>query len=294
MIIVRFRGGLGNQMFQYALYRKMQLLGNTVCADLSLYENKRAAPFVLTDAFPNASRYFKIGLKAEDWYNNLPSRSLFSRVLAVVFPEKSKYVFEREDSKYAPFILRCKDCVLDGYWQTEKYWKDIKDIIRAELSFHKEDSDDLNDIEAMIQQNVSVCVHVRRGDYLLPQNQLLFSNICTKEYYRKAQEVICHSVSNAKFFFFSDDIEWVKENLQCRDAVFVQDYIGTRYPDWYEMYLMSICKHNIIANSTFSWWGAYLNDYDNKIVVAPANWINNKKTPDILPESWIKIDGRSK
>ena len=135
----------------------------------------------------------------------------------------------------------------------------------------------------------TVSVHIRRGDYLLPENQALFGNICTYEYYEKAIRYMRENVPNIRFVFFTNDSEWVKENFNMSDGFFANDYYEQEMPDYYDMYMMSQCKHHIIANSTFSWWGAYLGKNKDKIVIAPSKWMNGKETRDIYQSDWIKL-----
>ena len=127
------------------------------------------------------------------------------------------------------------------------------------------------------------------GDYLLPENQVLFGGICTEDYYENAISYMRKSVPNVKFLFFTNDVNWVKEKFNISNGYFVNDYYLDMIPDYYDMYIMSQCKHHIIANSTFSWWGAYLGCNNEKIVIAPSKWMNNCETKDIYQSDWIKL-----
>jgi len=181
------------------------------------------------------------------------------------------------------------NCYYDGYWQSEKYFKSIEGVLRTELEYKAV----LNDENALllhdIISNESISVHIRRGDYLsVKVNSKLFST-CSIDYYMHAVNYFLNKYSNSVFYIFSDDIDWAKSN-----------FIGDRFriidnnfdnPE-IDLYLMSKCKHNIIANSSFSWWGAWLNSNPNKIVFAPQSWYKNKlneSTKDLIPSDWIMI-----
>lgn len=289
LLVVKFKGGLGNQMFQYALYRKLKSMGRNVVADLSwfdLYDKE----FSLQDVFPQV--YFESygARKAIEEYEMAhKNRGFFCKALQKLFPVFRYNMNEKEDSIFQPEILKYKRGILDGYWQTSKYWNDIKDDIKYEFSFEKVQDEKICELINIIKSCNTVSIHIRRGDYLLPENQVLFGNICTLEYYEKAIDYMKKKFSDIELVFFTNDAEWVKEQFKMENVVYANDYISDEMPDWYDMYLMSQCKHHIIANSTFSWWGAYLNDNQDKIVIAPSKWINGKLTKDIYEEEWIKI-----
>ena len=139
-----------------------------------------------------------------------------------------------------------------------------------------------------MQQVNAVSVHVRRGDYVNNKNANAFHGVCSPEYYRKAIELIAKRVDSPKYFVFSDDIEWVKEHIEIPNAVFVSQ---KDIADHEELVLMSKCKHAIIANSSFSWWGAWLNANPNKLVIAPKQWVSDSRvnTVDAIPAEWVRI-----
>ncbi|MFH0972649.1 MAG: alpha-1,2-fucosyltransferase, partial [Patescibacteria group bacterium] len=185
-------------------------------------------------------------------------------------------------------ILKLKDDIfLDGYWQTEKYFKDIEDIIRSEFTLKTEYSNLNPELIAKISSCNSVSMHIRRGDYITNQNTNEFHGICFLDYYKKAINLIAEKFPNPTIFIFSDDLKWCKENIKIKyPIVFVKG--NKNYED---LIMMSKCSHNIIANSSFSWWGAWLNNNPNKIVIAPQKWLNNPNInySDIIPSTWIKI-----
>ena len=177
-----------------------------------------------------------------------------------------------------------------GSWISEKYFKDIEDIIRKEFTVKVPQTGRNRETAEMILNSESVSLHVRRGDYVTSPEYREIYDICNLGYYERCIKYITDRVKSAHFFIFSDDSEWAKNNLK---IPFPTTFVGhnndkTNYED---LRLMSQCQHNIIANSSFSWWGAWLNANPGKIVCAPEKFIRlrNFDTKDILPENWIKI-----
>ena len=178
------------------------------------------------------------------------------------------------------------DVFLDGYWQTEKYFCNISDIIRKDFSFKESFLCAKREVLDDIKNTNSVFVHFRRGDYVSDQRTNKFHGVCDMEYYKKSIEYFLRLGNNFKFFIFSDDIDWVKENFKIDNCFFVSN---KKLRDFEELFLMSKCKHAIIANSSFSWWGAWLNDGKDKIVIAPKKWNNSDCYNEIVPDRWIKM-----
>ena len=170
-----------------------------------------------------------------------------------------------------------------AYYQDKKYFLDNV----SKIKFREVNLDDKNkQIMDLILNSNSVSVHIRRGDYLKAENIKMYGNIATDDYYKKAIATISSKVKDPYFFIFSNDIEWCKSNLYIDKVVYVQDNTGAK--SYIDMFLMSKCKANILANSSFSYWGAMLNENINKIVVYPHIW-NNVYTPDIFPQNWIGL-----
>lgn len=287
MKLVTLSGGLGNQMFQYAFYLALKVSDRNVF----VYKNK-----ILNYAEHNGyelDRLFGIEKRCENlWVTDLFAIKGLGNVFKhIVFPVKVRERVLHDFSvygswlKYVPFY----GVHLVGYWQSERYFEQVKDVVRKTFIFdeRKVSGQTKACLDKLSVEN-SVSIHVRRGDYLLAINMQTLGNICDIFYYRKAISFIGEKVNNPTFYIFSDDIKWAKENLLLPDnAVFVDWNTGKG--SWQDMFLMSKCKHNIIANSSFSWWGAWLNNYENKIVLAPDRWLHSVPAPDIIPESWIKI-----
>ena len=193
--------------------------------------------------------------------------------------------------QFDPEAYRAPDqSYLVGYWQSEKYFSDIEHIIREEFSF-KDEPDDMNKkILRQIRGANAVSVHIRRGDYVTDPGTAKVHGTCPPDYYRQALALIERKIPAPHFFIFSDDIAWVRQNLKSRSPAFFVDHNQQRQ-DYEDLRLMSGCRHHIIANSTFSWWGAWLAANPNKIVIAPKKWFNDPtvSTHHLIPPSWVKL-----
>lgn len=288
MDIVRFKGGLGNQMFQYAFLESLRHRNREVKASLGFYEKHKhnVMPFILDSVFQNV----KIQTVQESIFEDIDYRwrqiKEDKEQLKRFKEDYSKRFFwvEDKDSEYREDVYKTQNCTFVGYWQTEKYFKEIETDIRKAFLFCNIESQ-LYELGKVL--NNSYCsVHLRRGDYL--QNDL-YEGICDKEYYNKAIKYMKYFMPDIKFIFFSDDISWVRRNWMIEGAIFCSEKMFNDYQNWYDMYLMSQCKCNIIANSSFSWWGAWLNKKPEKVVIAPKKWLNGENTPDIWCNGWIKL-----
>ena len=278
MVIIKMMGGLGNQMFQYALYKAFEQKHIDVYADLAWYKNKSVK-------FELYNFGIKINVASEKDINRLSDcqADFVSRIRRKIFGKKKSFVSEKNDSCYENDILRMDNVYLSGYWQTEKYFSNTREKLLEDYSFALVNSQ-VSEWEDSIRNKNSVSIHIRRGDYLQGE---LYGGICTSLYYAEGIEYIKMRVPNAKFFVFSDDVEWVKQQEDFKGFVIVdRNEYSSALSD---MYLMSLCKHNIIANSSFSWWAAWLNRNEEKIVIAPRRWLNGKCTPDIWCKKWIRI-----
>lgn len=291
MDIVRFAGGLGNQMFQYAFMEALKSRGRNVKASLGYYDkHPDSRPFSLNEIFPDLDLEYVSNLEfdaIDERWKKIKSTHL-QKEFCRNYAERFFWVEDvvKEPGTYQPNVFLTQNCVFVGYWQTEKYFKDIRDILELKFRFANV-SYGLKEYGDMLSENEYVSVHVRRGDYLM--NPDIYMGICTKSYYVKAIDYIQRMESGSKFIFFSDDLKWVKENLNIPAAIYCDANMFDHYEDWYDMYLISKCKHNIIANSSFSWWGAWLNQNKGKVVIAPPKWYGYSDTPDIWCEGWIKL-----
>lgn len=291
MIIVNLRGGLGNQLFQYALGLRLSLMKNVVLKlDIFSYEKNPWAQYDLKHfnieenlADQNELKRFRINSISKKILNKL--RNQFKSYYSNKNVKEIKSIFDPEIFKVP------NDVYLTGYWQSEKYFKDIEDIIREKFTVKYGLFGENIRIADMINNQNSVSLHVRRGQYVIDPSANRVHGTMDINYYKKCISFIAKKIENPHFFIFSDDIKWVKANLSIEyPTTYVDDIIKNKNYD--DMRLMSMFKHNIIANSTFSWWGAWLNRNPNKIVIAPKKWfkdpIRNQEN-DIVPDSWIKI-----
>ena len=287
MVILQLSGGLGNQMFEYALYLSLRAKGKHVkIDDVSDYRTPDRRPVQLSvfDAdYERASEEEVIRYTDS-------SLSPLSRIRRKLTGRKSLLYRER-DMEYDETVFERDPVYLTGFFQSEKYFADVKEEVRRRLTFSErvkaELSESYREILTRIEAVPSVSVHVRRGDYLHASHNGMYEGICTLDYYRKAMAQIREKEPEAVFFLFSNDMEWTKEHLAGPDCVPVEG--GSEEKGYLDLYLMSRCRHNIIANSSFSWWGAWLNDNPEKQVIAPARWINGRECRDIYTEGMIRI-----
>ena len=289
MVIVKLIGGLGNQMFEYALGRALAKRNNTeMKLDVSGFKddpNKRIYSLGFFNTIQNFATPPEIAeFKKYDW-----KKGKFWFWYNRLFADSTKYVREKGFNFEEKILILKSPLYLEGFWQTEKYFEEIKNIIKKEFTLKNSLSNQSKLFEERINGTESISLHVRRGDYVSDKHTNEWHGSCSLKYYNQAIKIISEKVKNPNFFIFSDDPDWIKENII---PPFPTIYLpgNTEHPEE-DMHLMSRCKHNIVANSSFSWWGAWLNKNENKIVIAPKQWFNTPKidTRDILPESWIKI-----
>lgn len=282
--VVLFSGGLGNQMFQYAFLRSLQQCQKDVLACLSSDVGTR--DFCLSEVFNNISlKICTETQKMELIRKNLKEGQKARRFL--LYTEES--INEVENKTTDLSILSASGGVFSGLYQTYKFADQVRGMLVEEFNFEPNVKGKLKSLGNYILSQNFVGIHIRRGDYLKGNNCWIYGGICTKEYYENAILYLKNTVKDCNYIFFSNDIQWVKEHYKMEKAIYIDSTMFEHYQDWYDMYLMSICKHNIIANSTFSWWGAWLNQNKNKIVIAPKRWVNLCEYKDIYPESWIKM-----
>lgn len=285
MIAVELIGGLGNQMFQYAAGKALALnRKEDLVLDHRLFNSYKVHDYSLD--------HFNIhtpSLVNEIFFKPI---SFSDKVKAFIFHKKifSKYV--EKDLAYDQKLnsLSEKNVYLQGYFQSEKYFLNFEDQIRRDFEITSDLQDRTLKMLNNIESRNSVSLHIRRGDYISNPTANAVHGSCDLNYYYKAVAIIKSKIENPVFFIFSDDITWAKENLSFDAAIYFVDFTdaSTNFED---IKMMSNCKHNIIANSSFSWWGAWLNKNVNKIVIAPEKWFNvdYHNTKDIIPESWLKI-----
>ncbi|MBU6159306.1 MAG: alpha-1,2-fucosyltransferase [Bacteroidetes bacterium] len=293
MVITKLQGGLGNQMFQFA-------------AGLALAKKKQTNLYL--DIISFNSKYSQQPVTPRKYELNifdLPAEILTIAQTKKILRNKDfrlpiwkpnkklTYTFYKEPGyEYRPYLENTSLPVyLDGYFQSHRYFSDYKMLIQQAFSFEKKISHDFISptLTQIINEN-SVSVHIRRGDYIADQPTNQYHGTCSIEYYKRSIERIANELSNPHFFFFSDDISWVKQNFSAlnKPKTFVAENFGS--DNWKDMYFMSKCKHHIIANSTFSWWGAWLSNQPEQIVIAPQRWFQtNLSDKDLIPNEWIRL-----
>ncbi len=288
MDLVTLSGGLGNQMFQFAFYWALKKRGKKVF----LYKNKLAAK---EHNGYELQTLFGVEEKCVDglWMTRLLGCPLLGKILKhILFPHKIRERVLYNYSIYLPLFER-NGLHWVGYWQSEKYFQDVADDIRHIFCF---DHLSLNPATSAalkcMSEQVAVSVHIRRGDYYLPCNVATYGGLCTVEYYENAIRYVKERYPQAVFYVFSDDLDWVRENIPSAVKMVFVDWNRGK-DSWQDMFLMSKCHHNILANSSFSWWGAWLNTHPEKLVIAPERWANCP-APDALPDGWVRIEGVSR
>src|ERR1051326_814195 len=294
MIIVRLLGGLGNQMFQYALGRTLALKNSDeLNLDIEGYKSQARTNERSIRRFELDHFNIQAEVATVDEINRL--KHPFGRASSVARKIRSRFAVPtvRFD---AAVLRRTGNLYLEGYWQSEKYFKQFEDAIRADFKAKEEPSTPARHIMAEIKnakdsRAIPVSLHVRRGDYAYSPESIRDFGMPPDDYYNSAVRFISERLNTPKLtlFVFSDDIVWVESRLRFSFPVTYVSRAGM--DDWEEILLMSSCSHHIIANSTFSWWGAWLNNDSTKIVVAPKHWAH--KNPwhfkDIIPADWIRI-----
>lgn len=292
MIVVRVTGGLGNQMFQYAFGRALaEKTGTELLLDLSAYRAYRLHNFGL-DAF-------QCKIVKAPWYLTTGSRVWSALRRARFYPESYlrlmgiRWLGEGGDLRYRPQILDGQGAAyLDGYWQSEKYFSDCKEIIRNEFSLRQPLLDQLQvrRRELGIGQRVTISMHVRRGDYVSDKLANAAHGVLGEDYYQRGvKHMLDRLGANLNLLVFSDDIKWARSNLHYPvTTTYVEASDGFPQVD---LYLMASCDHHIIANSSFGWWGAWLNGYREKMVVAPEQWFRSTShcADDICPTGWVLL-----
>jgi|SRR6185437_13552586 len=285
MIVVKLIGGLGNQMFQYAFGRYLSLHHNTnLYFDVADLQNKN---------LEHIQRNFSLdgfNLQAAIYDPNAvgKKKSLFKRLFSSS-KNKLKTITEKRLHFDKEIGNAADNVYLNGYWQSPLYFEKIDDIIKKDFTFSIPLSKDADQFLVKIKASNAVSIHVRRGDYVNNPETLSYHGVCDITYYKKAIEIIKNKISTPTFFIFTDDPEWVKQNFSLSTDITLVS--NTSFSQFDDLQLMSTCKHAIIANSSFSWWGAWLINNPAKTVIAPLKWLQNDaiNTDDLFPKAWMRI-----
>lgn len=290
MVIIKIAGGLGNQMFQYALARALENKGRKVLLDCSGYKVQSQTDTVRNYELDRFSiKIAKASQKEIASYFNRRQRFLYY-LGRLIKKDLSKIIIEKEHH-YQDKIAECDNKYLIGYWQSEHYFKTIRKELLEDFSFEDLRLSQNNEVlrKQLFSAENSVAVHIRGGDYTAAGNVPIYGNICTKEYYQKAFAYIEKNIGQVLYYIFTNDFTLAQQILPMNNKnIKIIDW-NAEEDGWIDMYLMSICKHNIIANSSFSWWAAWLNQNPEKVVIAPSKWQNGSDIEDIVPREWVRV-----
>lgn len=307
MIKIQMHGRLGNQLFQYAYARKIQMeTGQKICICFQEVESKGD----ISDGWEDTLKYFKVS-DYKVYKKKLPfifyKMNFFSIILAVIY--YLSYLTKKRDRKetinyqkkwcpildkfgirwlindYYPFRYNNKNILLNGSFESEKYFSDIRKTLLKEIVPKQQLLEKNKTLFHIICESNSVCISIRSFDELAGDKRKSFYQICNKEYFDMAVEYVKKHLENPVFFVFSDNIEWVKQEFDFMDCAVI--YENEQNPVWEKLRLMSACKHFIISNSTFSWWAQYLGTEEEKLVIAPCKWRDDK--PDLIMDNWILL-----
>lgn len=287
-LYVQIKAGLGNQMFQYAFGRALSLRKKAELAlDTEWYVNQ--AP-------QDTQRLFELNkyrIKAR--ISESEELAPFKKKWLILLRKIKRRLAYKKDFVYHQNEAHSDDTYFEGHWSNEKYFREFGDIIRDDLTpaepLGRVSSDILSQIQEAGRSGAAVSIHVRRGDCITNPHAAAYQGTVDTSYYDSAIEYIFTRFPKERcvFFIFSDDIEWAAEHIQTHTkTVYVS---RTDIPDYEELHLMSRCAHHIIANSSFSWWAAWLNPDPEKIVIAPKRWLNDSSfdTRDVCPPEWVRL-----
>lgn len=299
MVIAKLQGGLGNQMFQYALGRHLALLNRTnlfldtaslldrTPRDCAVFRDFDLSIFAMPVSFVTEENLalFQVGSQKSIFFKS--RRWTLRRLGCLNYELETNFAFNKS------LLALTGHIYLDGYWQSEKYFSAISEIIRRDFTFGDSLSPVSAELLTEIKSGCSVCVNVRRGDFVSLSTAAQYHGTCSLDYYRQAWLQLCLKFPGAKAYIFSDDIEWCKDNLSFLTPSKIVDHshAGKKFGAYLE--LMSNCRHFIIPNSSFGWWAAWLGQATNKHVIAPQRWLKNEKAntqlAEITPAEWLRL-----
>lgn len=293
MKIVKLIGGLGNQMFQYALAEKLKYLypQETVKLDISLFGSYTLHKLEIFQVFSlplNVATQEEISTVSR-CFKNYKIQRLCRKLLP---PRKTEIIEPKDDRFDVRYLEKAGDAYYEGYWQNCRYFDDIREHILKLYAFPQFGADETANAETSekIRTTNSVGIHVRRGNYL---KHKMYSGICDEDYYKRAVEYISTRTGDPDWYIFSNDMAWCRDyfsTLISEDRLHFVDW-NKNESSFRDMHLMSLCKHLILANSSFSWWAAYLsqNTTAEQLILSPARWLNGVQAKEIHCPSWIRI-----
>lgn len=299
MIISKLSGGLGNQLFQYAIGRALAIKKHTrLLLDDSFYASESNKKLQRTLLLKKFNVKYEIAT-LDDINKVLYTKNYIRAFKRHILRKKTPYFLENKicekEMYFDSNIHKCnKNVYLEGYWPNENYFIEIREILLAEIKLLQQYvSNEYLSVKKNIENSANtISIHIRRGDYVNDGTYQIFG-LCTLEYYYNAISYITQHIENPNFHIFTDDVFWVEENFKTKFPLKIIS--SPLLNDYEELEIMSLCKHNIIANSTFSWWGAWLNENPTKIVIAPQKWYNDEnfqyfyENSNFVPASWIRL-----
>ncbi|MDA1194385.1 MAG: alpha-1,2-fucosyltransferase [Planctomycetota bacterium] len=297
MIVVRILGGLGNQMFQYAFGRCLSARrGEPLRLDTSAYATYALHGYALDQlaldpVLATAEDVRALTAVTPGFPENVIPRRLLPRFLRRGRRYAPTHIREVEGFRFDPSMLATPlPAYFDGYWQSALYFEPVADAIRADFAVRAPLAGRNAELAEAVVGDDAVSIHVRRGDYANDENTRAVHGLCSLDYYRVAVEYIQTHVPAPRWFVFSDDPAWAAEHLKLPGTVVGVDHNGAAHAAE-DLRLMSRCRHHVIANSSFSWWGAWLDPRPDKIVVAPRRWMADptRACPDVCPPTWVRL-----
>ncbi|RDV16706.1 alpha-1,2-fucosyltransferase [Pontibacter diazotrophicus] len=295
MVVVTLTGGLGNQLFQYTIGKQLAIKNETTLklyiANLGVEDGRsyKLNHYNIDEVLATESEVEKL---IGEYYSSSLYAKIYRKIDSYRPKYKRKYYVEDENWRFEPEVMKVSSNVLlEGFWQHHKYYEKLDATILGELTLKKEETFTVKSLKDIEKDSTSVSLHIRRGDYVSDLNNASYFGVMPLHYYQKAVEHVNSQIKNPNFYIFSDDLDWAKDNLKMHVPMTFVDVEGGK-KDYLELDAMSHCRHNIIANSTFSWWAAFLNKNPDKIVIAPEKWVVSEemnKGIHIQFPSWIKL-----
>jgi hypothetical protein len=288
MIVVKLMGGLGNQMFQYALGRKLSISNKVPLKfDLTFLNDRTFKENFTYRDFELNKFNLEIEYANKEEINYFQKQNNLFNFYQYHFGLKKNNLYITEKNKFHNFEKLYNNLYLDGFWQSELYFKDIRIVLLKDFQFKNINNENEKILDKIMSTN-SISVHIRRGDYV--NNKIInnYHGTCPLEYYEESIKYFKERVIEPTFYFFSDDINWAKEAFGIQKNYVYID-INNNINNQLDMFLMSNCIYNIIANSSFSWWAAWLNQNSQKLTLAPKKWFEQNEPSNIIPENWIRI-----
>ena len=295
MVITKLMGGLGNQMFQYAAGRSLAIKHRVplLLDCFFLEENSQERDGFTPRSYELDIFQLKASKLTVSKRNQLFRPSFVQRLSQLFGINRFEFYKEQSAGFNKEWWSLEPPAYIEGYWQTERYFEEFAHEIRKDFTFHGPLGAHNQQIIDHIRQTCSVSIHFRRGDYAHSPATNSIHGLCSLSYYEQAVETIKQRFPDAYFFVFTDDPEWVRDNFTHNSDRMMLVAVNSGTNSWKDMLLMSSCRHHIIANSSFSWWAAWLNPSADKMVIAPANWFvspeMNQQTSDLIPATWIRI-----